>query len=493
MKDSKAYIALQTLNVYELNRFKKFVNSPYFNVNSSLIQLFDLYNSEIRSEDSHDANLDKEDVWIHVFPQEKFNGIRLRKLNSDFLRLLEQFLAQEQFENNPLHRANYLLKALSEKQIEKLYKGSITTARRLSNQQLERTASYYYYQYQIEKNLYSLTIDFDKKTKIKSNTILTNLEEIGGNLDIFYLTEKMRYYYTFLTLRNIAPLEKEVFPITHIVNEVKKLDYTKHPPLAIYYQIYLTFSFQDEEEHFQDLKKLINIYLEIFPKNEAKDIYESILNYCIAKVNKGNQEYFKEMFELFEYGLNSRILIPNDKLDPANFRNISITALRLGKYAWTDKFISEYNHLLEPKYRQNAVIFNRARLETYKKNFEKVIELLREVTFEDLVYELSSKALQIVAYYELNEQEVLISFLSSFNTFLRRNTKIPERRKNNYKKLIYFTRKLIKLTPRMKPDIKKLRTEINDSENFADKPWLLEKIAELQGIPQKQVQGFKRL
>ncbi len=485
MKDSKAYIALQSLNVYELNRFKKFVNSPYFNVNQSLIKLFELYNGEIRFEDDKSTKLTKEDVWLHVHPSRDFNDTRLRKLNSDFLRLLEQFLAQEQFENNPLHRANYLLKALSSKQIETLYKGSISTARRLSNQQLDRTASYYYYQYQIEKNLFGLTTEFEKKSNIKSDRINLNIDQIAYNLDLFYLCEKIKYYCTILTWKNVLNFDADLSFIEDTIRQIKNLEYEKIPPLSIYYQIYLTHIEPNEETHFYKLKELINKFLEVFPHQEANDIYEATLNYCVAKVNRGNQDYFKEMFDLFEYGLKSGILFTNDKLDPAIFRNISITALRLGKYKWTDSFISNYNHLLDSRYRKNAVIFNRARLETYRKNFDRVIELLREVTFEDLVYELSSKALQIVAYYELDEYEVLISFLSSFNTFLRRSTKITDRRKNNYKKLIYFTRKLIKLTPRMKTDIQKLQTEINDSENFADKPWLLDKIAELQGLPLK--------
>lgn len=483
MKDSKAYIALETLTVYELNRFKKFINSPYFNVNQSLIRLFELYNSEIRAEDSTDIELTKEDVWIHIFQGENYNDTRLRKISSDFLRLLEQFLAQEQFENNPLHRANYLLKALSEKQIEKLYKGSISTARRLSNQQLERTASYYYYQYQIEKNLFGLTTEFEKKSGVKSDKIHLNIDQIAYNLDLFYLGEKIKYYCTLLTWKNVLNFEADLSFIDDTIKQIKKINYEEIPPIAIYYQIYLTYVEPNEESHFHKLKQIIHEHLDVFPPLEANWIYQAVLNYCVAKVNTGNQDYFKEMFELWEYGLKSEILIANDKLDPALFRNIAITALRLGKFNWTDKFIADYNHLLDPKYRHNAVIFNRARLETYKKNFNKVIEYLREVTFDDIFYELSSKALQIVAYYELDEYEVLISFLSSFNTFLRRSTKIPERRKNNYKKLIYFTRKLIKLTPRMKTDIQRLQTEINDSENFADKPWLMEKLAELQGLP----------
>ena len=486
MKDSKAYVALSSLSVYELNRFRKFIISPYFNVNKSLINLFDLYHTKIRSDKEPEFN--KESVWTSVFPNESYNDIRLRKLNSDFLRLLEQFLAQEQFENNPLHRANYLLKSLSDKKIEKLYKGSVSTARRLSSQQLERTASYYYYQYQIEKNLFGLTTEFEKKSKIKSDRINLNIDRIAYNLDLFYLGEKIKYYCTLLTWKNVLNFEADLSFIEDTIKQINNIDYEEIPPIAIYYQIYLTYVEPDNESHFQKLKALIAKHLDVFPKSEAKDIYEACLNYCVSIINKGRQDYLHELFALFEYGLIHNILITDDKMDPAIFRNICFTALRLGKYEWTDNFINQYNPFIEEKYRNNAIIFNRARLETYKKNFDKVIELLREVTFDDIFYELSSKALQIVAYYELDEYEVLISFLSSFNTFLRRSAKISASRKNNYQKLIYFTRKLIKLTPRMKTDIKKLHTEINDSENFADKPWLLDKIAELQGLPLPSLQ-----
>jgi len=482
MRETKSFIALSSLDVYELNRFKKFVHSPYFNVNERITHLFTLFETFIR--DTPDASFDKKHIWKQIYPEREYNDTVLRKLNSDFLKLLEQFLAQNQFDQNPLHRANYLLKALSARKLDKLYKSSISSARRLSEHQLERTASYYYYQYQIEKNLYSLSNAFEKKSTIKSDSILENLVTIGHNLDIFYLTEKIRYYYTFITLKNIAPVEKEVFPIENIVEEIEKLDYESYPPLAIYYQIYKTFALNKGDEDFKKMKQLVSQHLEIFPIGEAKDIYEATINYCVGKVNQGHQEYFQEMFDLFQYGLEAKLLILDNQMDPAVFRNICITGLRLKKFDWTELFIQNFSQYLAANYRENAIIFNRARLETYKRNFEKVIELLREVTFEDLVYELSSKALQIVAYYELDEYEVLISFLSSFSALLRRNTKLPQRRKNNYQKLIFFTRKLIRLTPRMKTEIQKLKDEIETSDNFADKTWLLEKIAELQGNPQ---------
>jgi len=455
------------------------VHSPYFNANKSITRLFELFEDFIRN--NTDSEIIKEDIWKEIFPDKSYNDTSLRKLNSDFLKLLEQFFAQHQFDNSPLHKANYLLKALTNRKLEKLYKSSIASARRLSDQQMDRTASYYYYQYQIEKNLYSLETEFEKKAKGRSDSVLDNLSHIGEYLDIFYLTEKIRYYNTFLTLTNFASVEKEVFPIETITSEITKLDYKSFPPLAIYYQIYLTLTYPDEESNFIDLKELINEYLEIFPLKEAAEIYQASLNYCVGKINKGNQNYLSELFDLFEYGLESKILLQENTIDPAVYRNICFTSLRLKKYDWTEKFISHYSGYLGEKHRDNAVIFNTARLETYKKNFERVIELLREVTFEDLVYELSSKALLVGAYYELDEFEVLSSFLSSFAALLRRNTKIPARRKKNYQQLIFFTRKLIRLTPRMKTEIQKLKNQIEDSDNFADKTWLLEKIAEIQG------------
>jgi len=483
MKDTKAYIALESLTVYELNRFGKFINSPYFNINDKLITLFHTLYDEIRSSKASKTSLEKASVWKPLYGKANFDDVRFRKLCSDLLKLIERFLSQEQFDNNPLHRANYLSKAVSSKNLEKLYSSSISTVRRLSKQQLEKTASFYYYQYQIEKNLFNLSSEFEKKTKNRSDTSIINISDIAHNLDVFYLAEKIKYQCSLLAYKNIFKNDEEVLFIEDILKQIKIMDYESIPPIAIYYQIYLTLTEQENEGHFQNLKILIDKYLSIFPFDEAKDIYESALNYCVAKVNRGRSNYFQEIFELYEYGIENKVILTNGELSPTSFRNISITALRLGYFDWTEDFIFKNQKLLNPKYRENAVTFNLARLNIYRKDYNKVIDYLREVTFEDIFYELSSRAIQVVAYYELDEIEALSAYLSSFKTFLRRHTKIPEGRRNNYKKMIAFTQKLIKLAPHMTKEIKKLEEEIQDSENFSDKKWILEKLKELQGLP----------
>jgi len=484
MKDTKAYIALESLTVYELNRFGKFINSPYFNINDKLITLFHTLYDEIRSNKANKTSLDKASVWKSLYGKANIDDVRFRKLCSDLLKLIERFLSQEQFDNNPLHRANYLLKAVSSKNLEKLYSSSISTVRRLSKQQLEKTASFYYYQYQIEKNLFSLTSEFEKKATSNSDTPVINILDIAHNLDIFYLAEKIKYQCTLLTWKNVFSIENEkVLFIDDILKQIQKIEFESIPPIAIYYQIYLSLIAPENEEHFNKLKKLIEQSLDFFPVDEAREIYESAINYCVKRINSGNQNFVAELFELYINGVETGTILINNEISPTTFRNICFLGVRMNQYDWTENFIIQNQKLLNPKYRDNAVTFNLARLNIYRKDYDKVIDYLKEVTFEDIFYELSSRAIQVVAYYELDEIEALSAYLSSFKTFLRRHTKIPEGRRNNYKKMIAFTQKLIKLAPHMTKEIKKLEEEIIDSENFSDKKWILEKLKELQGLP----------
>ena len=105
-----------------------------------------------------------------------------------------------------------------------------------------------------------------------------------------------------------------------------------------------------------------------------------------------------------------------------------------------------------------------------------VLELLRYVEYKDLSRKLSSKVMLINTYYELGEIEALISLLDSFRTYLGRNTQIKKDKKDRHLDLIKFLRKFIQIPSNEKESIKKLRSKIEEADNFINKSWLLEKI-----------------
>lgn len=478
LKTTKIYKALEELDIYELNRFDKFVHSPYFNQNQAIIALLELFVPYLKGQATGD--LSKTEAWNIIYPGKAYNDARFRKLNSDLLKLYEQFLAQETYESNPLHQANYLMESISTRKIEKMYNTVVSSVKRLSNRQLERSSSFYFYQYQLEKNQYNLTSEFEKKFKKKSKYSRLNIEEIAKNLDIFYLGEKLKLYCTLLSWKNVFKLDTDLLFMDEIIRHVEKIDYSSYPPVAMYYQVFKTYAEPENLDHYYALKELITSDIEQFPPEEAKDIYGAAQNFCIRMINTGKKEFLNENLDLYKESIERGILFYNEELSPTTFRNIVISAGYLNQYDWAEKFIHEHKDKLSEKHRDNAVTFNLARVYWFKGELHKVIQYLQNVEFDDMVYDLGSKSMLIRAYYDLGEFDPLYSLLDSFKVFLIRHKKtLTKGRQEGYMKYISYVKKLVKIIPGDKTAIEKLRKDIEESKQGVAKKWLLEKVDEL--------------
>ena len=389
------------------------------------------------------------------------------------MRLIEEFLVQETFDKNPLHKADYLLQAILEKRLDDLTNSSIRTAQRLSGQYYFRPASYYYYQYAYERAIYTLKEqDIDRSKAI-------NVEEIAGHLDTFFIAEKLRYYCYALSRKPIIDRDYEFLFMEEIIKQVEENGLERITPINFYYQIYLTQHYPEENTHYHRLKQLIAEKIDALPKLEAKEIMDAAFNYCIQKINNGVEGYTREIFELYKESLKNELIFVNELLDPWNFRNIIVSGLRLGEYGWVESFIEEFQDRLDEKYRANSVSFHLANLYFYQKRYDKVIELLREVEYEDPSYTRNSKTMLIATYYELDEIEPLMSLLSSFSVYLRRSKNLTSKRKEHYHSLIKYIRTLIRTPVHDKEGLKKLKERVEKTDSVVNKSWLLTKINEL--------------
>lgn len=472
MRSSKIYSILEHFDKYEQNRFRKYLCSPYFNKDENLIHLFEVLQSDINR--NKRGNLEKAHVWNRILVGKVYDDVRFRKYCSDLLKLLEGFLAQQTFEANPLHQATYLIDAVGKKKMEKLYRSTMRTARRLSDQQIHKPASYYYYQYEIEKNFYDL-VNYEKKRADR-----TNMEEIANNLDFFYLAEKLRMYCAVLTQQYFASQEYKLLFIDEILSHIKEIDLDEVPPVAMYYQVYLTITEKEKVDHYYRLKELLDQHALNFPQEEALSLYYFAINYCIRKVNQGNQVFLSELFHLYSDLIDKEIIFVNDELSPWTFKNISVIALRYGEYEWTESFINNYHHKIPESERENALTYNLAQLYFYQKKYNKVIEQLQNVEYTDVTYNVNSKAMLIATYYEIEELEPLYHLLDSFKAYLNRHRRIAENVRKLYSNLIRFTKKIMKVRPGDKSAIEKLKSELEATKNVASMKWLREKIAELE-------------
>jgi len=250
MNTSKTYTILQSFDKYEINRIRKFLQSPYFNSNKAIVDLFEIIIKNILSKKQKE--LIKESVWRKIYFKKKYDDVRFRKLNSELLKLVEQFLAQQVYEKNPIRQAVHLMEEVGNKKLDKLYNSTLRTARRLSEQQKIRPANFYYYQYAIERQYYDL-IQLEEKRTQKGNE-----SEIALNLDCFYLAEKLRIYCHMLVRKSYSSHDYEILLIDEIVDSIKKYNFDEFPSIGIYYQILLTIKYPDDESNYH---KLIDLKL----------------------------------------------------------------------------------------------------------------------------------------------------------------------------------------------------------------------------------------
>ena len=421
----------------------------------------------------------KEQIWKKLYGKENFSDVRFRKLGSDLLKLVEGYLSQEIYDENLLYQSSNLIEAVSRKKIDKLYNSSVRNAQLTTEQRLLRPASYYYYQYLIEKNYYEL-MDVDLKRSEKSN-----VEKIINSLDEFYLAEKLKWYSSLLSRQNLVSHEYELLFIDEIINHVKKYQYKNVPPVSVYFQAYLTQSENEDERHYYNLIEELNRNFDYMPKKELYHLYTYAINYCISKVNKGKSEFLREFLNIVKQSLENDILISESEtgdLNPWHFKNIVLIALRLGEYDWTEKFIKDFKDKLPIESKDNAVSYNLALVYFYQKKYNKVISLLQSVEYEDIAYNLGSKSMLLAIYYEQDEDEALTSLMDSFKTFLNRHKELSDFQRISYINLLKYIKKLLKLNPGDKSEIEKIRSDIEEDKKvgIASMKWLLEKLAELE-------------
>ncbi|MBS1618521.1 MAG: hypothetical protein JST76_08385, partial [Bacteroidetes bacterium] len=209
------------------------------------------------------------------------------------------------------------------------------------------------------------------------------------------------------------------------------------------------------------------------------EIFAFALNYCIRKINKGQQFYQAEIFQLYKDALQRSLMMENGVMTPWDYKNIVTIGLRNKEYDWTENFIESYIDKLTKSEQQNAYTFNKARYYFAIAKYDKVLELLQNVEYNDIFYLLDSKTTLMKTYYELGEYQPLQSLKESFRILLRRKKVISEQNQSNYGNFARFAMKLYRADPKNKVKLSGLRKSIESTANIADKTWIMEKLAQL--------------
>lgn len=465
MKNSRLVNILRSFSKKEVRELRKWLSSPAHNQREDVFLLFEyLFKNKHLETEKH---LEKSYVYQRIFSKETFDDAKMRQVIYFLLKAVEDFLVYKELLGNHVQTKITLAKVYRKRKLNKSFQKTIKNIESLQETYPFRNENYYRNEYILQQEQYAYENQFKRVT--------SNLQAVSDALDISFIADKLRQSCLMITHQSIYKANYNFNLINEVVDLIEETNFLKIPAIELYFYTYKILTNPKDETAFIHLKERIVKLGHFFPHSEIRDIYLLAINYCIKKTNAGNKEFIRESFDLYREGLKREILIENNILSRWTFLNIVTFGTHLKEFDWTKDFIEKYQLYLENQHRETFVLFCSARLYFEQKNYTKAMRLLIQIDYDGMLMNLAAKTILLKIYYEEEEFDALESLLESMRTYIQRK-KVMGYHKANYKNIISYTKKLLRINPYDKSAVEKLKVEIKGIKPLTEKPWLLEQL-----------------
>ncbi|HMQ49688.1 MAG TPA: hypothetical protein PKA00_19570 [Saprospiraceae bacterium] len=475
MYNSRLVRQIKELSSKDRERFQQFVASPYFNQHESTLQLLDWI---IEYLDADAKYLEKEHLYNKLFPGAKFDEQQMYNLMSNLKKLFHKFLAYQYVEKSPFMEPIGAL----EMAFEKSQFDVLTNRGKQLHKKLEATpihdANFYYANYRM-----SFLLGYYGAQYI-DRTATDTFQRMLDSLDKYYILEKLKNccHLTANILMMNTSYEFSMFEELLSYVERNWHQFESEKSIVLYYKSLKSHTDENNPEHFQVMKQLLEKEAEKFSSAELRDLYGFSNNYCIRMINLGKSEYHRELLQLYRQGLRRGLLLNNDMISEWDYKNIATLGGNLKEFDWTERFLNDYKDKLSPAKRENAYNYNLGNFYYNKKEYNEALSYLLLVQFTDVRYHLGTTFLLINTYFALKDTEALLSLIETFRIYIIRNRKMSGEQKRGYTNFLRFTKKLVSLKHHastfsrqaLADKLNDLAAQIRKTDNVINKFWLLE-------------------
>jgi hypothetical protein len=288
---------LGILSKDELASFEDFINSPYFNKLPRLVKLFQFINKNY--ELIYKNKLNKENLSEFMYPNQPFKDTSIRKLISDFNKVIERFAIQKELEED---RVDYNLKLLKQfrknrqkDKFDRLYKET-----ELLNEE-DHSEVDQYYENRMRLLCERFELLFHKSIKEKKDIF----QKKSDMLDLEFIMKKIYLYEAMVSIQGI---NKEVSYNYTFLNEIdayinsNKADIIKNEPEL--YRNYLQLKVSTEKDNLRLLNELEKFTYSAYSQNGILrpliDLSNIFTHFQLNLKNQNNL-YTRKNFEIYRY------------------------------------------------------------------------------------------------------------------------------------------------------------------------------------------------
>jgi hypothetical protein len=466
MQTSKLVKNLKFLNKAALSDFGKFINSPYFVERSQLPVLY----SRLIKYSPH-YSVSKEALFQEAFPWKAYSDQLMRKYISELNKMFEKYLAISAFQKDEyaftLGIAREKSRLNSHEEVEKI---TALTIQKLRNEMMTDEDHYFY--------LYK----FETLNDISGGSVPPFSRGESGEQTISTFTDYsaimiLKYYSKLLNNRKYIRMKASVKILDDMIRVFYENGKIESPLATIYYYIIQSLLESGNAEFYFKLKSLIYKNEQRINKDELRGFYIFLHNYCYEKADYGNREFIKERFEIMQQFLQKGYCFENQIMKSEFFSSMILNALSLNKIKPAEEFYNNYSETLPKENRTSLLNFTMANILMHKKQFGKAVELLGKIKYNDIFDNIRTRTLYMMIYFESRMFEPLIYQADAFRHFLKNSNQVtPYVRSRS----LHFISQILQIVKFIKGDSGELRIKGFETKAVMNRPWLLEKIKELE-------------
>ncbi|NOS83558.1 MAG: hypothetical protein HOP31_00325 [Ignavibacteria bacterium] len=465
------------LSKEEIQKFEKFISSPYFNNSTKVTELFALM--KIAGQEK----LHKQRLFSSLYPGEKYNDSRMRKILSDLNKIFEKFLGYCGIEKwDPLSVNTQMLELMQEKGMSDEFSAAYRQLSKKMASEYFKEDPYYRSFSRIE--LLHYYAGYNKLKKPSPG----GLEKASFYMDLQFVYIKLNLMRDIM-LHNILNKEKYRRKIEfhdEVMNFVKEnlnLIIKEHPNLYIIYLTVMATADESDPSYINDLSAFIKTNEKKFDKSRLGFYYTYLTSYYWTKIHNGERSYYTKLMEIYRH-MDRKGIIKSERYIPHTiFNGIVIAAIAVQDDHWLEKFIEKYKGDIEPEYYNDVYNLSLAKLLFYRRNYDLSLKYLNIVEYKDPNYFINAKTILLKTLYEMGDIEGISYTLDSLKHYIYRNNTLIDLQVHNIKMVIKYFKYLVKLKNKDTVALQKFLEILNREKTFVpEKNWLTEKISELNSI-----------
>lgn len=464
MEDSKLISLLKTFSRSDWRRFKDFLASPFFNKNKEALIFYE-YLKHI-APNFEEEKLSKAIIFKKVYPKKAFNGRVLEDAIYYLLKQAENYLRLIRLEKEEQTGNLLILEELMDRSLDKHYRIYKKKSKKLLANIKHKDSNFYLFQYRLS--------DIAKRYFLAQNQRKHDpiIQESLDNLDQFYFFHKLKASCQAIEWKNIIAADFKLIFTEPVIQHLLETKKTITPTIKIYLTAYHLFTIENAGNYFNDLRNLLKQYDKELSYIEKGSLYMFGVNYCGLQIQQNNKViyYVEQCLELYLEGVEQKFIYVNGFLSPWTFKNIVKLGFNLKRFDWTANFIQMYYTHLEQSYQEDAFHYSLADLNYRKQNYKEAQTHLIQVQYSDIFYSLGAKTMLIKLYYEIGEEEALLSLIASFTIYLKRNKKIAS---NIINAFLNFTALTYQIVRAKRFKIPTIIEKIKTIEPLTNRRWLL--------------------